>query len=405
MPRYQYTATNPQGQASSGTLEAATPAAARWALREQALRPLRIEPAPETNAPLVSGQLWLRIFPPRQIHIELSLRQIAVMLRSGLPLLATLETVVEQAPSRSTKFLWEAVRDAVTDGASLHDALKPYRRRLGAATLQLVAIGEESGNLDTVLEQAATAMEERRILLQQTLSALTYPAITLIAAIAITVYMVLGVIPQMERFLTALGRQLPAMTQSLLDFSNFLQLHGPRILVFLFIIVAVSIAFYLWPPGRLQVDRIVLRLPLFGKILRTSATAAFSRSVALLLQSGIPLLDTLAATRDLHRNRFFAKVVDNARLRIIEGENLADGLRVKKAYTPMLPKMVGVGEASGTLDEILHEMARFHESALKNLIKQLSALVEPAIILFVGGVVGYVYIAFFMGLFAATGAR
>lgn len=166
-----------------------------------------------------------------------------------------------------------------------------------------------------------------------------------------------------------------------------------------------SVAFYLWPMGRMIVDRFALRLPLIGLILRTAATALFARSMAILLQSGIPLLEALRAAQTLHANRFLAALLDRTRRGILDGASLAEGLQEPKAYTPMLSKMVAVGEASGTLDEILENVAEFHEQSLQALIKQLSALVEPAIIIIVGGIVGYVYIAFFVGLFAATGGR
>lgn len=404
MSRFYYRATDANGLETEGSRDAENAHALRWTLREEGLRPVLVE---IDERPSDTGAFFgnpFALLPPRQAHLELSLRQVAVMLRSGLPLLSAIETTVEQAPSRAVRRVWAAIRDALENGSSLTEAMEPHKR-FTPATLQLIALGEESGNLELVMERAAQAMEQRRILVQTTLSALAYPAITLLAAIAIATYMVLGVIPQMERFLSSLGRRLPPMTQSLLDLSNWIQQWAMPILIVGTAMLVAAIAFYLWPPGRLAADRLVLRIPLVGRILRTSATAAFVRSLGLLLHSGISLLESLRAVRDLHRNRHLAGLIDSARQEIVAGQSLAESLDVPHAYTPMLSKMIAVGEASGALDDILEQMAEFHEAMLKTLLKQLSALIEPAIIFVVGGIVGYVYIAFFLGLFAATGSR
>ncbi|MCC5844408.1 MAG: type II secretion system F family protein [Verrucomicrobia bacterium] len=403
MPWYTYHALDSNGEPQHGTIEAETLSAARWALREDKLRTRELR---ECDPP----PSWLRLPDPRalmpvkSVQVEVSLRQLAMMLRSGLPLLASLETLIEQAPGPGMRRVWARVRDRVEQGGSLADALET-QRPFGHATVQLARLGEESGNLDLVLRRAADSMEKRRILKQTTINALLYPIITLVSAIGIASYMVLGVIPQMERFLNALGRRLPPITQSLLDFSNLIQRHAGNLLVTLVMSVVVFTGVFLWPPGRLRIDRALLRIPLIGGILRTAATALFSRSMSILLQSGIPLLEGLRAVQRLHNNRWIAARLDHARREVMDGHPLSEPLAAPFTYTPMLPRMVAVGEAGGTLDEVLEEVADFHEESLAHLIKQLSALIEPAIIFFVGGIVGYVYIAFFVGLFAATGGR
>lgn len=209
MPWFQYTALSTDGATLTDLAEAPDADSLRLSLREQGLRPVQVAPgqAPASAAWLDPG-LWI---PPRPVHIELCLRQLAVMLRSGLTLLSALETVIEQAPSGAVRRVWTAVRDEVEASSGFAEAMGAHRC-FGHATVRMVALGEESGNLDSVLDRSAAAMERRRLLKQSTLSALAYPAITLLAAIGITSYMVLGVIPQMERFLTALGRRLPPMT-------------------------------------------------------------------------------------------------------------------------------------------------------------------------------------------------
>lgn len=401
MPLFQYSAVAASGETVEGRLDAATPAEARWRLMEQGLRPDRIL---ETAA---VGTAAPRLFDPRNwrsarsIHIELTLRQIAVMLRSGLTLLSALETVVEQAPSRATRWVYERVRERIEGGATLEEALAEHPC-FPSAAVSMIAMGEESGNLDTVIERAALTMESRRRNRSATITALFYPTFTFLFAIAICVYMVLAVIPPMKKALEALGRPLPAMTQSLLDAADFFAKWGVLLggLILLAIVTLVLVA--LWPPGRLALDRFVLRLPLIGSILRTGATALFSRSMGTLLGSGIPLVEGLRIVSSLHANRYFAAVVDSARRRILEGGTLAASLARPHAYTPMMLKMTAVGEAGGNLEETLAHAADFHDEQLQTLIKRLSALLEPAVILLVGTLVGYVYIAFFVGLYGAV---
>ena len=214
--------------------------------------------------------------------------------------------------------------------------------------------------------------------------------------------MVLAVIPPMKKALEALGRPMPAMTQSLLSVSEFVGKWGILMGSVLVIGIIVFVMIYLWPPGRLAIDRTLLRIPLIGTILRTGASALFARSMSTLLGSGISLVEGLRILGTIHGNRYFCAVVESARRRILEGCALADCLSSPRSYTPMMLKMVGVGEASGNLEETLDHIADFHEDRLQALIKQLSALLEPVIVLVVGALVGYVYIAFFVGLYGAN---
>ncbi|MEO0446668.1 MAG: type II secretion system F family protein, partial [Verrucomicrobiota bacterium] len=183
-----------------------------------------------------------------------------------------------------------------------------------------------------------------------TLTALFYPAFTFLFAIGIFIYMVLSVIPPMKRALEALGRNLPAMTQSLLDVADFFTKWGLLFSVVACFLLTALLLVWLWPPGRLAIDRTQLRLPLIGTIIQTGATALFARSLRTLLGSGIPLVEGLRIVAKLHGNRYIAVVTESARRRILEGGTLGDSLAGPHAYTPLLKKLVCVGEASGNLE-------------------------------------------------------
>jgi type IV pilus assembly protein PilC len=189
----------------------------------------------------------------------------------------------------------------------------------------------------------------------------------------------------------------------LLDVSDFVQAYGPQILIGLLALTAAFTAVYLWPPGRLVVDRIALRTPLLGFLLRLSATVQFSHGLALLLRSGITLVEALRTVEVLHRNRWAAGRVAEARAAVLRGGSLAEPLATPGVFMPMLARMTAVGESAGTLDEVLTEVARFHENQLQGTIKLFSTIIEPVVIVVVGGIVGFVYIAFFVAMFAAAG--
>ena len=342
---------------------------------------------------------WL---PPRSLDIEMSLQQMAVMLRSGLTLLATLKTLGEHSQRPAMRRVWDDVARRIQQGASLGEAMSSHAR-FGFMVLQLVRVGEQTGTLDKVVARAAEALERRRVLRTQLLTALTYPIIVLAAAIGVTAYMVVSVIPQLRIFLTALGRRLPPITQRLLDISEYVVNYGLQWSIVLLALTVGFIALYLWPAGRLVIDRWLLRVPIIGRLLRVAVTAQFAHALGVMLESGITLVEALRTVEQLHRNRHIALLVREARDAVIRGAGLADPLGAGHAFMPMLPRMVAVGEAAGTLDEVLGEVAKFHESQMQLAIRRLSALVEPVIVVVVGGIVGFVYIAFFVAMFAAAG--
>ncbi|WOO39491.1 type II secretion system F family protein [Rubellicoccus peritrichatus] len=408
MSQFFYTSSLPTGERRQGVIEAESIDAARWLLLEKGLRPEQLQAATQSqtqqNAQGKTGLLseldprnWGRV---KSVHIELTLRQLSVMLRSGLNLLSAIDTIIELPPSRAVRRCYLDIREKVESGSSLADAISEHKG-FPKSVVAMVGLGEESGNLDVVMRRSAESMESIRQNRNAMITALFYPTFTLLFALGICVYMIVAVIPPMKQALDALGRPLPAMTQSLLDLSELVVTYGPHFFVVLVTIVIAFTFVWLWPPGRLGIDRILLRLPLIGTILRCGGTALFARSMATLLESGIRLVEGLRILSRIHGNLYFAQVVDSARNRVLEGGTLADSLGRGNAYTPMMIKMVGVGESSGNLVETLENVADFHDERLQTLIKQLSAMIEPAIVLIVGGLVGYIYIAFFVGLYGA----
>lgn len=405
MARFQFVARNPDGAIQRGIETAPSAPAAVSAIRArgsvvidvkmEASDGLTVEQAAEALNPA----RWL---PVRSVDVETSLLQLAVMLRAGLTLLTALKNVADQAPRLSVRNLWLAVSARVQQGSSLADSLQPYRA-FPPLVVQLVRIGEQTGNLEAVLTRGAKIMERRRQLRNTLVTALMYPALVTIAALGVATFMVVSVIPKVEKFLGQLGRKLPAITQSLLDISWVVRTYWLEGLVGAGLFVAGATLLYWTPAGRLFIDRWLLRVPLIGNLFRLAATSLLARSLSILLQSGVTLLEALRTVELLPANHYLRQVISRAREEVIRGGSLADGLRQRGGYLPMLSAMVAVGETAGTLDDVLEETATFHEDQLQVAIRRFSALIEPAIVVVVGAIVGYVYIAFFVALFAAAG--
>jgi type II secretory pathway component PulF len=403
MPTFTYNARNAAGRSQKGTQTADSASALAQELRGRGLLVLDVKPAATSKtAGEMLQWLWPSMWlPPRSLDIELSLQQLSVMLRSGLTLLTSLRAVADYATRRSMGRIWKEVSEKIQRGSSFADALAGYRR-FPHLVVQLVRVGEQTGTLDVVVTRAAASLERNRLLRTHLFTAMMYPCIVLFAAFGVAGFMIVGVIPKLQVFLKALGKKLPPMTQALLDFSDFVQVYGLWMVGGFLLLICVSIALYLWPPGRLAFDRRILRVPIVGHLLRLSATVGFAHGLSVLLTSGITLVEALRTVEEMSRNRFVRIKVNRARLAVLRGSSLAEPL-TGDTFQPMLSRMVAVGESSGNLDGVLTEVASFHEQQLQGAIKRLSVLVEPAIVVIVGGVVGFVYIAFFMALFAAAG--
>jgi len=401
MPAFLYNARDTSGTRLSGTLESVSGAAAAAELRGRGMTIISMEESHEdagsTRSWTPASLLWIR-----SLDIEVSLYQLATLLRSGLTLLSAMRLVAEQSERVRLRQVWEEVVISVESGRTFAEALAQHRC-FNRLVVQLVSVGEQTGHLGPVLERAAVVLEKKRTLRAGLLTTLMYPTIVFLLAIGLAVYMVIGVLPKLQVFLRAMGKRLPPMTQRLLDISEWIQLNGLTTAIVSITLVIALVMVFLWPAGRAVIDALALRVPLLGKAFRTAGTAMFATSFSALLSSGVTLIEALRVSERLMSNRRLSAIVSTAREQVMQGGTLARQLDQPYGFMPMLPRMVAVGESSGTLDTVLDEVARFHESQLDRLIKRLSALIEPAVIVTVGTVVGYVYISFFMALFAATG--
>ena len=404
MNQFRYLARDQAGSLTRGTQVAESPQRLQSLLESTGLSLVSFSSssAPTGFEPSIKSNSLTQLWRPSGRAVELALTQLAMMLRSGLDLRGSLQTVVEQSNSLPLAAALRAVIHAVENGQTLQDALSATRA-FPEIVIQLVGVGETTGNLSSVLERAARHLAVRRTSINTVRMALAYPMLVATAAVSIAIYLIVAVIPELQKMLMAMGRRLPRMTQSLVDLSGWLQVYGGTCLVTFFTLTAALIAICFWPPGRLIIDRCLLRLPLIGSILRLSGTATLASSLAVMIRSGTRLVDALTIARRLQGNLALAMRVERAQQDVVGGQSLSRELARQPGYVPMLASMLNVAERTGQLEQSLEEVATYCDAELQNRIKRLSVMIEPAIIVFAGVIVGYVYMAFFMALMSAGG--
>ena len=409
MTEFAYQAKDQNGNPHEGVVEAASKSIASSQLRNRGWVVISIRSqgnsdegslvsTAESSAGKLASQLGLgKIL---SVHLETSLQQLALMIRSGMTLLASIEAVSRQAPSIKLRRVWRVVAADLQRGQGFHVAMKNHRC-FPDFVVKLVEVGEKTGNLEGVLRRASTNLTQRRKARDEFWSATIYPALVILMAILVTVYMVVYLIPKLENYLQSLGKELPAMTQSLISATTWLTEYFLIVVIVVVALFAMFMIFYSSQDGKKLFDRLLLRIPLIGRMISLSETTTFAQTLSMMLASGITLTEGLGATRSLLRNRYLAELVDRAKDKIMRGGNLGEALNQPFAFTPMLYQMVSVGQQSGEMESVLAEVAELHEEQFQLLVKRLNAMLTPTLTLLIGGIVGYVYIAFFLALFAA----
>lgn len=403
MPSFTYQARDRNGTPQGGVLTAVSAELLAADLRARGLLVLEVRQEEDERSQRVvtlNPRTWL---PMTSFDVEIGFQQLASMLSSGLSLLLALRTVAEQARRPRATAIWQNISDRIEEGSTFSDAIADHSCIFSRHVVQLIRVGEHSGNLDTALLRCAEQLERLRHMRLTVLNALAYPGLVVLLSMGVSLFLVLVVIPKIEKFLSGRGRGLPALTQALVDTTRFIQTYLPHICIGTAALLIALFAIYRWPPGRRFMDAILLRVPVVGGILRLSGTAVLARGLSVLLESGVTLLDSLMTVEHLLGNRVLREKIASARQAVLRGDSLASGLGGGRCFLPMLPRMVAVGESAGTLSTVLAEVARFHEHQLVAVIRRMSVIIEPVVILVVGSIVGFVYIAFFTALFSVTG--
>lgn len=405
MALFAYTALTSSGSELSGKQQADNLNAAAQELRARGLRVLDITPTRSKSGFLGQENAADWLASQRSVSpsaLVFFFRQMAFMLRAGLPILEALALSKTQISSARLRLALKLMLKDIESGSTLSLAMKKHDAVFSEMVINLVFAGENTGNLDAIMERLAIHLEKKSAIRTQMVNAMIYPTVVFIAAVGVGAFMTLSIIPKFAEFLLGRGRALPASTQALIDFSTFVQNNGIYIVACFIAFIIALLLIYQMKRGRYLIDSLLLRIPVFGAMITTGSMAQLTWGLSTLLRSGVTVFDSLKITAGLINNRVFSDLLIHGSTLVLNGKDMVGSLQHSQMPDLVL-QMVTVGEKTGSLDRILQELGAYYQQLLENAIKRLSAMIEPAMILFIGGMVGFVYYAFFQALFSLVG--
>ncbi len=402
MPVYTYRARDRSGKVVTATMEAATEREVAASLRDKGMFVSEIKPPArglnmEIKMPAFMDAPGLR-------DVTIFSRQFATVIAAGLPVVQSLNILQRQADKRGMKEALNKIRQDVETGLPLSDALAKFPRIFNKLYIYLARAGEVSGNLDGILERVATYMEKQQAIRGKVKSAMTYPAVVLVIAIAVTFFLLTGIVPQFAQILDQLGGDLPLITQVLVAISDFLRFQW-YILLAVVVATVVGIGFYYRTNnGRHVIDRILLRLPVLGTLVQKSSIASFSQTFGLLLRSGVNIVEAIDITKGTAGNAIVEDILTETKDAVQRGEQVSVTLmKYPQVFPPLVSSMVAIGEETGAIDAMLEKIAEFYEREVDEAVEGLTAALEPMLIVFLGVVVGFIVAGMFLPMFAIIG--
>jgi type IV pilus assembly protein PilC len=398
MPKFKWEATTRAGEVKKGSMDANDEAMVASRLRADGLTPKSIKkPAGQINLQFGTG------VQPKDLQIFT--RQLATMIDAGLPLVQCLDVLATQTPNQSFAKVLYQVKASVEQGSTFSDALKKHPKIFDELYVNLVAAGEVGGILDTILSRLAVYIEKNVKLKGQLKSAMVYPIAILCIAIGVIAVMMIKVIPVFESMYKQFqGAKLPAPTQIVMNISKGFIKDGPYVF---FGLIAFGFAFgaaIRTDRGREMFDAALLRIPVIGGVLRKIVVARFTRTLGTLLSSGVPILDALEICAKTSGNRVVKRGIMHAREKISEGQDMAGPLGETKVFPGMVVQMIGVGEQTGAMDQMLQKVADFYEDEVDTAVGAMTSLIEPIMMAFLGIVVGGLIVAMYLPIFKLAGA-
>lgn len=330
-------------------------------------------------------------------------RQFATMIDAGLPLVQCLEILQEQQENANFKRVIRQIKKSVEEGSTLSDAIKNHPKVFDNLFHNLVAAGEVGGILDVILNRLAAYIEKMAKLKKKVKGALTYPAIVVSIAVLVVAVILIFVIPVFSRLFHSAGVKLPEMTRIVINLSDFVK-HYIHWIILGLVLAAIGLRrFHKTPKGRHLFDRLSLRAPIFGILLRKIAVARFTRTLGTMLSSGVPILDGLEVVASTAGNMVVEKAIRGARTSIAEGRPVAEPLSETQVFPPMVTQMIAVGEATGALDNMLGKIADFYDEEVDTAVGALTSMLEPLLILFLGVTIGFLLVAMYLPIFQLAG--
>lgn len=399
MPTYVIKARDRGGRPTQQKVNANSAREARSNLQRKGLTILEIK---ESQGFSMNGEIDLGFLSKITVKDKaLFSRQFSALVNAGVALVRGLGVMAEQCRNPKLKKVLLKVNADVQQGMSLSDAMRTHPEAFDQLYVAMIQAGETGGVLDEVLNRLSKLLEDQTRLNNQIRSALAYPVIVTIIAVSIFLGMVIFLIPVFDGIFKQLGGQLPAFTQMMVNLSQFLRnpLYG-----FISIVVFVGLSFgltqyYKTKPGRHNIDGLMLKLPLFGDLIQKTAVARFCRTFGSLSRSGVPILSSLEIVRDTAGNQIISNAIDEARKEVQGGGMLSLALQKEKVFPVLATQMINVGEETGEIDKMLMKVADFYEDEVEQAVKAMTSVIEPLMIVVLGGMVGSILVAMYLPMF------
>lgn len=396
MPVYTWEGRTRQGTTKKGMIEASNETAVMAQLRAQMIVPVSVKAKPKD---LLEGWKFLQGKITTRDLVVFT-RQFATMIDAGLPLVTCLEIQADQQPSKRFKQVLRQVKADVEQGSTFAEALRKHPKPFDELYVNLVQAGEVGGILDTILNRLAVYLEKADALKRKVKGAMVYPTTVLVVAIAVITLLLVKVIPVFAQMFSDFGGALPAPTQMVVDISEWLQKYIVMLLgVTAVVIVAFVQARARIPRFRYQTDAMFLKIPLFGSLLKKVAVSRFSRTLGTMISSGVPILDALEICARTAGNKVIEAALMRTRAAIAEGRTIAEPLQAAGVFPGMVVQMIAVGEQTGAMDSMLGKIADFYDDEVDTAVAALTALMEPAMMVFLGGTIGAILMAMYLPIF------
>ena len=399
MPVYVWEGKGRSGQIRKGEMDAANDQEVRNNLSRQGITPDKIKKKPKDIFENVS------FMQPRVVTHDVIIfcRQFSTMIDAGLPIIQCLDILQAQQDNPTFKKMLKAIKDSVESGQTLAEALKNYPDQFDNLFVNMVAAGEAGGILDVILRRLSAYMEKAAKLKAQVKGAMTYPIVTLCIAVAVVAVILVFVIPVFEEMFASMGGSLPAPTQVVVAMSRFVQ---HRILYIIGFIVLFLMAFkrlLKTEKGREGFDSAMLKFPVIGVLIRKVAVAKFTRTMGTMLSSGVAILEALDIVAKTAGNKVIEKALYKVRSAIAEGQTIAEPLSETGVFPPMVCSMIAVGESTGAIDAMMEKIADFYDEEVDQAVENMTAMIEPFMLVFLGTVIGGLVISMYLPIFQMAG--
>jgi len=397
MPRFKYTVKDKDGNTVTGDNDSRSKEALVELLRKQDFTIIAIEEDQAATAKKKTATAKIKLE-----DLVIFTRQLATMVEAGIPLVNVLDILSEQIEKKGFSEIIAGIKNDVETGSSFSQSLAKHPKVFSQLYINMVRAGESSGLLDEILNRVATYLEKSAALQRKVKSAMVYPVAVITIAVSITIFLLIKVVPTFQGIFDMLGGELPLPTQLLLALSNFLRHWFLLGLIGFIVFVVVTAQYIKTAQGRLVFDKLMLRLPIFGDLIKKVSVAKFARTLSTLVRSGVPILGSLDIVAKTSGNKIVENTVNEAQEAIREGKNLAEPLSKSPVFPPMVVRMISVGEQAGELEKMLSKIADFYDEQVDVAVSSLTSLMEPLIIVFMGVVVGGIVLAIFMPIFKIT---